>query len=100
MLRSTRPWAWPDGSTVRAPPGLTTVAELLEAGAEPSRLSPVGAVLPSGDPGAIAAVREGRAAVQDEGSQLVALALASVPLSGHAAELAPERWLDLCAGPG
>ena len=38
---------------------------------------------------------EGRAGVQDEGSQLVALALASAPLDG------PDvRWLDLCAGPG
>ena len=33
--------------------------------------------------------------VQDEGSQLVALALAEAPLSGR-----DERWLDLCAGPG
>jgi 16S rRNA (cytosine967-C5)-methyltransferase len=33
--------------------------------------------------------------VQDEGSQLVALALASAPLEGTDA-----RWLDLCAGPG
>jgi len=36
--------------------------------------------------------------VQDEGSQLVALALASAP---HGRERADgERWLDLCAGPG
>jgi 16S rRNA (cytosine967-C5)-methyltransferase len=41
-------------------------------------------------------VREGRAAVQDEGSQLVALALAAVPLETEGT----ERWLDLCAGPG
>jgi 16S rRNA (cytosine967-C5)-methyltransferase len=33
--------------------------------------------------------------VQDEGSQLCALALASAPLSGR-----DERWLDLCSGPG
>jgi 16S rRNA (cytosine967-C5)-methyltransferase len=33
--------------------------------------------------------------VQDEGSQLVALALADAPLDGR-----DERWLDLCAGPG
>jgi 16S rRNA (cytosine967-C5)-methyltransferase len=33
--------------------------------------------------------------VQDEGSQLVALALAEAPLEGR-----DERWLDLCAGPG
>lgn len=79
-----------------ARPGLASVAELVEAGAEPSRLSPVGAVLPGGDPGGIAAVREGRAAVQDEGSQLVALALAAVPVDRPG----PQQWLDLCAGPG
>jgi 16S rRNA (cytosine967-C5)-methyltransferase len=33
--------------------------------------------------------------VQDEGSQLVALALAAAPLEGR-----DEQWLDLCAGPG
>ena len=64
---------------------------------EPSR--PAGRrtprVLPAGDPGRLAAVRDGRAGVQDEGSQLVALALAAAPLDGR-----DERWLDLCAGPG
>ena len=48
-----------------------------------------------GDPGAVASVRAGRAAVQDEGSQLCALAVANVPIAGR-----DERWLDLCAGPG
>jgi len=33
--------------------------------------------------------------VQDEGSQLVALALTRVPVDGDG-----HRWLDLCAGPG
>ena len=46
-----------------------------------ARWSPYAAVLPGGDPGALAAVREGRAGVQDEGSQLVALALAGAPRS-------------------
>ncbi|WP_347350184.1 RsmB/NOP family class I SAM-dependent RNA methyltransferase [Intrasporangium sp.] len=81
-----------------ARPGLATVDELVEAGATPSVTSPHGAVLPGGDPGAIPAVREGRAAVQDEGSQLVALALARAEMTGAATER--ERWLDLCAGPG
>jgi 16S rRNA (cytosine967-C5)-methyltransferase len=71
------------------------VAELAEAGAEPGRWSPYAAVLPAGDPGGIPAVRDGRAGVQDEGSQLVALALAAAPVNGS-----DERWLDLCAGPG
>jgi 16S rRNA (cytosine967-C5)-methyltransferase len=81
-----------------ARPGLSTVEELVEAGAVASAVSPVGAILVEGDPGAIPAVRRGRAAVQDEGSQLIALALANAQTSGPAAE--SERWLDLCAGPG
>jgi 16S rRNA (cytosine967-C5)-methyltransferase len=48
-----------------------------------------------GDPGDLAAVRDGRAGVQDEGSQLCALALANAALEGR-----DEHWLDLCAGPG
>ena len=52
-------------------------------------------MLPGGDPGGIEAVVDGRAAVQDEGSQLVAEAMAGAPLEG------PDGlWLDLCAGPG
>ena len=66
------------------------------AGGEPGPWSPYAVRLPSGgDPGALAAVRDGRAGVQDEGSQLCALALARVPLDGP-----DTRWLDLCAGPG
>lgn len=78
--------------TLVARPGLAEVAEL---GGTPTGLSPYAAVLEAGDPGAIAAVREGRAGVQDEGSQLIAIALAQTPLAGR-----DERWLDLCAGPG
>ncbi|MEV5825499.1 transcription antitermination factor NusB [Spirillospora sp. NPDC052242] len=81
--------------TLVARPGRATVAELVEAGAEPAPYSPFGAVLPDGDPSAVAAVREGRAAVQDEASQLVALALTEVPVEGRDA-----RWADVCAGPG
>ncbi|HKX67527.1 MAG TPA: transcription antitermination factor NusB [Intrasporangium sp.] len=84
--------------SLAARPGLASVAELVDAGAVASTTSPVGAVLPEGDPGAIPAIREGRAAVQDEGSQLVALALATAEV-GHDA-MTSERWLDLCAGPG
>jgi 16S rRNA (cytosine967-C5)-methyltransferase len=80
------------GVTLVARPGRSTREELP---GEPTRWSPYGAHLASGDPGAVAAVADGRAGVQDEGSQLVALALASAPLDG------PDvRWLDLCAGPG
>lgn len=78
-----------------ARPGLATPAEFIEAGAEPGRWSPHAATLPAGDPAGLAAVSERRARVQDEGSQLVALALAT---AGPVA--ADEQWLDLCAGPG
>jgi 16S rRNA (cytosine967-C5)-methyltransferase len=77
--------------TVAALPGLATPAELMGA---PGMLSPEAARL-TGPPHAVAAVREGRARVQDEGSQVVALALADAELEGRDA-----RWLDLCAGPG
>jgi len=81
--------------TLVARPGRAEVAELLDAGARPGTWSPYAAVLPGGDPSALAAVRSGRAGVQDEGSQLVALALVEAPLAGR-----DERWLDMCAGPG
>ncbi|MFL6064774.1 MAG: RsmB/NOP family class I SAM-dependent RNA methyltransferase [Friedmanniella sp.] len=73
-------------------PGLADVAELTAAGAVPAPYSPFAARW-SGPPGELAAVREGRAGVQDEGSQLVAWALTRVP-----APAGP--WLDLCSGPG
>jgi 16S rRNA (cytosine967-C5)-methyltransferase len=81
--------------TLVARPGRATAAELLDAGARPARWSPYAAVLQGGDPAAIPAVRERRASVQDEGSQLVALAIAAAPIDGD-----DRRWLDLCAGPG
>jgi 16S rRNA (cytosine(967)-C(5))-methyltransferase len=81
--------------TLVARPGRAELSELLDAGAEQAPYSPYAAVLPEGDPAGIKAVREGRAAVQDEASQLVALALAAAPLEGRDA-----RWADLCAGPG
>jgi 16S rRNA (cytosine967-C5)-methyltransferase len=81
--------------TLAALPGITDLAELVDAGARTGRLSPVAATV-TGAPDEFDAVRDGRARVQDEGSQLVALALAGAPLDG------PDggRWLDLCAGPG
>ena len=76
-------------------PGLATVDELLAAGCAPARWSPYAATLPAGDPGALDAVRSGRAGVQDEGSQLAALAVSRASVDGT-----DTRWLDLCAGPG
>ncbi|MER7109892.1 RsmB/NOP family class I SAM-dependent RNA methyltransferase [Streptomyces sp. NPDC000229] len=86
--------------TLVARPGRSTTDELLdvlgdEAGL-PGRWSPYAVRLAEGgEPGAIDAVREGRAGVQDEGSQLVAIALANAPVDGP-----DQRWLDGCAGPG
>lgn len=79
-----------------ARPGRIDRDELAEqSGGVTARYSPYGVYLPGGDPGAIDAVADGRAAVQDEGSQLVAIALATADLAGP-----DERWLDLTAGPG
>lgn len=83
--------------TLVARPGRATTDELLEQpDAELGEWSPYAVRLAEGgEPGAIPAVAEGRAGVQDEGSQLVALALAAAPLEGP-----DRRWLDGCAGPG
>ncbi|MFI2912699.1 RsmB/NOP family class I SAM-dependent RNA methyltransferase [Streptomyces sp. PDY-4] len=83
--------------TLVARPGRATPAELLdEEAAEPGRWSPYAVRLTEGgEPGAITAVAEGRAGVQDEGSQLVALAVANAPVEGR-----DRIWLDGCAGPG
>ncbi|MFJ1795438.1 RsmB/NOP family class I SAM-dependent RNA methyltransferase [Kitasatospora griseola] len=84
--------------TLVARPGRSDVAELREAlpEVEDGRWSPYALRLAEGgDPAGLDAVRENRAGVQDEGSQLVALALANAPVDG------PDRlWLDGCAGPG
>jgi len=81
--------------SLAARPGLSEVAELVDAGARPGHWSPLAAELPAGDPGALEAVRTGRARVQDEGSQLAALTLLAADVQGR-----DERWADLCAGPG
>ena len=80
-----------------ARPGVLTADELAApVGGTVGRYSPYAVYLPGGDPGRLAAVRDGAALVQDEGSQLVARALTLAAVDG------PDggRWLDLCAGPG
>ncbi|WP_328857875.1 rRNA small subunit methyltransferase B [Williamsia herbipolensis] len=80
-----------------ARPGLISAEELAAAtGGDIGAFSPYCVYLPGGDPGALDAVREHLAGVQDEGSQLVARALTVADIDG------PDtgRWLDLCAGPG
>lgn len=64
---------------------------------ERTALSPIGVTLSEGNPAQVAKVRNGWARVQDEGSQIVALALTEVPVE---AEVVDSPWLDLCAGPG
>ncbi|MFC5382406.1 RsmB/NOP family class I SAM-dependent RNA methyltransferase [Aquipuribacter nitratireducens] len=88
----------PAAVSLLARPGLLDPADLVAGGAAPGRWSPWAVTLPAGDPGRLPQVRTAHARVQDEGSQLVALALAAVPLDPPAD--GPERWLDLCAGPG
>ncbi|NIH88548.1 RsmB/NOP family class I SAM-dependent RNA methyltransferase [Amycolatopsis granulosa] len=81
-----------------ARPGEISADELAAVtGGDVAPYSPYGVHLPTGagDPGDSEPIRERLAVVQDEGSQLCALALTRVPLAGS-----DERWLDLCAGPG
>ena len=83
--------------SLRATPGRVTrdqlLAELATAGvaARPSPLSPDCLLLERGDQGQLAAVREGRAVVQDAASALVAPAVGAGP---------GDLVADLAAGPG
>ncbi|MFS0733104.1 transcription antitermination factor NusB [Microbacterium sp. 1P10UB] len=77
--------------TMAALPGLAEPP----ADARRTPFSPIGFRLGGGDPEGAIVASEGRVRVQDEGSQLAALALSrAVPVRDG------ERWLDLCAGPG
>ncbi|MDU0477771.1 transcription antitermination factor NusB [Staphylococcus chromogenes] len=80
-----------------ARPGEISAEELaLISGGEEGKYSPYAVYLESGDPGKVEPVREGLAGVQDEGSQIIARAVAAAPVDG----VDQGRWLDLCAGPG
>jgi 16S rRNA (cytosine967-C5)-methyltransferase len=86
----------PARPVLAARPGRMVPRELWDVpGVEPGRWSPLAGTLVSGTPESLEWVRDGRAGVQDEGSQLVALALTRAEVSG-----ADESWLDMCAGPG
>ena len=81
-----------------ARPGDISAEELAAiTGGELAPYSPYGVHLPpgTGDLADSEPIRERLAAVQDEGSQLCAVALTRARLDGP-----DERWLDLCAGPG
>lgn len=72
-------------------PGKNAVTNGLVSGSA----SPIGYSLESGDPSKFEAVSTGSMRVQDQGSQLVSIALTK------SSEIRPgEEWLDLCAGPG
>jgi 16S rRNA (cytosine967-C5)-methyltransferase len=88
--------------TLVARPGLVDVSDddaWGDVDLVPGRWAPTALRLEASDPSGIPAIREGLAGVQDEGSQLVTLALAGAPLA-DAQDGRAERWLDLCAGPG
>lgn len=79
----------PTKATLVAWPGASKVDEF---SGELGNYSPY-AVKIDKPPSEIAAIRERRAGIQDEGSQILALAFAQ-------AANGKEPWLDLCAGPG
>lgn len=82
----------PPTTTLAIRPGLASIADLVAQGATAHPELATAATV-SGSPGRLAAVREGRAGVQDPGSQRVALRLAET-------DAPAGPWLDLCAGPG
>lgn len=83
----------PPHVTLVARPGLIDPRSLP---GENGRLSPYARIMTAGgDPGFVPAVRDGRAGVQDEGSQMVAITTAEAPVEGY-----DTHWLDLAAGPG
>ena len=74
--------------------------DVMPADAVPGRWSPYAFTLEAGDPAPL--INAGKAAVQDEGSQLAAIALSRAPVTPRPArgDGAAEVWLDMCAGPG
>ncbi|GAB3177526.1 transcription antitermination factor NusB [Nesterenkonia halophila] len=73
----------------------------LEVGGEESPLLEDAVVFRGGDVGRLPGVREGVVRVQDIGSQWIARALtAAFTPETVDPDVAGERWLDLCAGPG
>ncbi len=79
-----------------ARPGRITPDALLDLpGVGPGRWSPLAGTLVEGIPESLEEIRNGTVGVQDEGSQLVTLALSRAPITSST-----HRWLDMCAGPG
>ncbi|MEY3933437.1 MAG: hypothetical protein RLZZ606_36 [Actinomycetota bacterium] len=76
-------------------PGLSKVSDFESEGVRANTFSPFGFSIESGNPGDISEVRTGLARVQDEGSQIAAMALVAFKEVKK-----NETWLDMCAGPG
>ncbi len=79
--------------SLAALPGFSSPEEL-GAFKDDGNVSPIGAAI-SGNPANFELVQKGFARVQDQGSQLVTLALAQAEI-----ETTDSNWLDVCAGPG
>jgi 16S rRNA (cytosine967-C5)-methyltransferase len=79
--------------SIAALPGFCSREEL-EIAEQAGNVSPIGLEI-SGNPASVELVNKGFARVQDQGSQLVTLALVSAPI-----EVNDDNWLDMCAGPG
>jgi 16S rRNA (cytosine967-C5)-methyltransferase len=76
-------------------PGLSEVVDFTGGDVRANPFSPYGFSIESGNPGDIPEVRTGLARVQDEGSQIAAMALVAFKDVKE-----NETWLDMCAGPG
>lgn len=81
--------------TLIALPYLAERSQIVANGVTPTPISPYGFTLESGNPSDLPEVRNALVRVQDEGSQVAALALVSARPTSKG-----ERWLDICAGPG
>lgn len=79
--------------SIAALPGFCSRNEF-ETEEQSESMSPIGLEI-SGNPASIELVNKGFARVQDQGSQLVTLALVAAPI-----EVNDDNWLDMCAGPG
>ena len=76
-------------------PGLSEVDDFTDEDVRANPFSPFGFSIESGNPGDIPEIRSGLARVQDEGSQIAAMALVAFKDVKD-----NETWLDMCAGPG
>ena len=76
-------------------PGLSEVHDFTGEDVRANPFSPFGFSIESGNPGDIPEIRSGLARVQDEGSQIAAMALVAFKDVKD-----NETWLDMCAGPG